>query len=110
MRPAFAGVLLYPSKMLYPDVLPLSSMLDAFFANGTDNSKKLRLFYIAFGWSVPLSRSHAGTPRCSRRAAFLVVARILQVATLIIAWTSGTGLPLTANVELLDECPQVRRS
>ncbi|KAI0030545.1 OPT oligopeptide transporter protein-domain-containing protein [Vararia minispora EC-137] len=42
------GVLLYPSKMLYPGVLPLASMLDAFFTKGVDNTKKLRLFYIAF--------------------------------------------------------------
>ncbi|KAI0317705.1 OPT oligopeptide transporter protein-domain-containing protein [Amylostereum chailletii] len=45
MRP----ILLYPSKMLYPGILPLTSMLDAFFKHGADNRKKLRLFYIVFG-------------------------------------------------------------
>ncbi|KAF7966571.1 hypothetical protein HWV62_37847 [Athelia sp. TMB] len=44
MRP----VLLYPSKMLYPGVLPLVSMFDAFFHDGANATKKLRLFYIAF--------------------------------------------------------------
>ena len=43
MRP----VLLYPSKMLYPGVLPLVSMFDAFFHDGANATKKLRLFYIA---------------------------------------------------------------
>ncbi|KZP23288.1 OPT superfamily oligopeptide transporter [Athelia psychrophila] len=45
MRP----ILLYPSKMLYPGVLPLVSMFDALFKDGTNATKKLRLFYIAFG-------------------------------------------------------------
>ncbi|KAI5116279.1 hypothetical protein M0805_005888 [Coniferiporia weirii] len=44
MRP----ILLYPSKMLYPGVLPLISMFDAFFKDGANAAKKLRLFYIAF--------------------------------------------------------------
>ncbi|KAF7973862.1 hypothetical protein HWV62_14070 [Athelia sp. TMB] len=44
MRP----ILLYPSKMLYPGVLPLVSMFDAFFHDGANATKKLRLFYIAF--------------------------------------------------------------
>ncbi|KZV71079.1 OPT superfamily oligopeptide transporter [Peniophora sp. CONT] len=44
------NVLLYPSKMLYPGILPLTSMLDAFFAKEATqtNKKKLRLFYWAF--------------------------------------------------------------
>jgi OPT family small oligopeptide transporter len=41
-------ILLYPSKMLYPGILPLVSMLDAFFKDGSNATKKLRLFYIAF--------------------------------------------------------------
>jgi len=41
-------VLLYPSKMLYPTVLPLVSMFDALFKNATEATKKLRLFWIAF--------------------------------------------------------------
>ncbi|KAI0256212.1 OPT oligopeptide transporter [Lactifluus subvellereus] len=49
MRP----ILLYPSKMLYPGVLPLVSMFDALYQNGTarhsdGNKKRLKLFYIAF--------------------------------------------------------------
>ncbi|KAI9452352.1 OPT oligopeptide transporter protein-domain-containing protein [Lactarius psammicola] len=49
MRP----ILLYPSKMLYPVVLPLVSMLDALYREGgtrksNDNKKRLKLFYIAF--------------------------------------------------------------
>ncbi|KAL5523449.1 hypothetical protein ACEPAG_7622 [Sanghuangporus baumii] len=42
------SILLYPSKMLYPGVLPLISMFDAFFGVGSNAKKKLRLFYIAF--------------------------------------------------------------
>ena len=34
--------------MLYPGVLPLISMFDAFFKNGSNSRKKLKLFYIAF--------------------------------------------------------------
>ncbi|KAI0268601.1 OPT oligopeptide transporter [Gloeopeniophorella convolvens] len=49
MRP----ILLYPSKMLYPGVLPLVSMFDAFYKEGDtrksdSNKKRLRLFYVAF--------------------------------------------------------------
>ncbi|KAH9040057.1 OPT oligopeptide transporter protein-domain-containing protein [Lactarius pseudohatsudake] len=49
MRP----VLLYPSKMLYPGVLPLVSMFDAFYQEGSTrksegNKKRLKLFYVAF--------------------------------------------------------------
>jgi hypothetical protein len=46
-------MLLYPSKMLYPGVLPLISMFDAFFNSGSAARKKLRLFYIAFFAYVP---------------------------------------------------------
>lgn len=42
-----SAILLYPSKMLYPGVLPLVSMFDAFFKDGANATKKLRLFYIA---------------------------------------------------------------
>lgn len=47
------AVLVYPTKMLYPNVLPLVSMLDAFHANtkasqSERNKKRLKLFYIAF--------------------------------------------------------------
>jgi len=42
------SILLYPSKMLYPGVLPLISMFDAFYKDGKSATKKLRLFYIAF--------------------------------------------------------------
>ncbi|KAI0305502.1 OPT oligopeptide transporter protein-domain-containing protein [Multifurca ochricompacta] len=49
MRP----ILLYPSKMLYPGVLPLVSMFDAFYQDGSSrksesNRKRLKLFYVAF--------------------------------------------------------------
>ncbi|KAH8985991.1 OPT oligopeptide transporter protein-domain-containing protein [Lactarius hatsudake] len=49
MRP----ILLYPSKMLYPGVLPLVSMFDAFYQEGNtrkseSNKKRLKLFYVAF--------------------------------------------------------------
>ena len=43
-----AAILLYPSKMLYPGVLPLISMFDAFYQHGSNARKKLKLFYIAF--------------------------------------------------------------
>ncbi|KAI0066210.1 OPT superfamily oligopeptide transporter [Artomyces pyxidatus] len=51
MRP----ILLYPSKMLYPGVLPLVSMFDAFYKDNSarqieSNKKRLRLFYIAFSF------------------------------------------------------------
>ncbi|KAI0057185.1 OPT superfamily oligopeptide transporter [Artomyces pyxidatus] len=42
------SMLLYPTKMLYPGVLPLISMFDAFFKDSANNKKRLRLFYIAF--------------------------------------------------------------
>ncbi|KAI0249949.1 OPT oligopeptide transporter protein-domain-containing protein [Lactifluus subvellereus] len=49
MRP----ILLYPSKMLYPDVLPLVSMVDTFYdeaksRQSKSNRKRLRLFYVTF--------------------------------------------------------------
>ncbi|KAG2148356.1 OPT oligopeptide transporter protein-domain-containing protein [Suillus cothurnatus] len=42
------GTLLYPSKMLYPIVLPLLSMFDALYEGGMAARKKLRVFYIVF--------------------------------------------------------------
>ncbi|KAG1866764.1 OPT oligopeptide transporter protein-domain-containing protein [Suillus subluteus] len=42
------GILLYPSKMLYPGVLPLLSMFDALYEGGMTARKKLRVFYIVF--------------------------------------------------------------
>ncbi|KAJ7126834.1 OPT oligopeptide transporter protein-domain-containing protein [Mycena epipterygia] len=44
----FRPVLLYPSKMLYPGVLPLVSMFDALYKDAAGAQKKLRLFWIAF--------------------------------------------------------------
>ncbi|KAF8833285.1 OPT superfamily oligopeptide transporter [Paxillus ammoniavirescens] len=43
------STLLYPSKMLYPGVLPLISMFDAFFQNGATARRKLTVFYMVFG-------------------------------------------------------------
>lgn len=43
-----AAILLYPSKMLYPGVLPLISMFDALYQHGPNARRKLKLFYIAF--------------------------------------------------------------
>ncbi|KAG9224893.1 hypothetical protein PTI98_009892 [Pleurotus ostreatus] len=45
----FRSVLLYPSKMLYPTVIPLVSMFDALYRDAQGATKKLRLFWIAFG-------------------------------------------------------------
>ncbi|KAG1875141.1 OPT oligopeptide transporter protein-domain-containing protein [Suillus tomentosus] len=42
------GILLYPSKMLYPGVLPLLSMLDAFYYDGIAARRKLKVFYFVF--------------------------------------------------------------
>lgn len=42
------SILLYPSKMLYPGVLPLLSMFDALYEGGMAARKKLRVFYIVF--------------------------------------------------------------
>ncbi|KAG6862465.1 hypothetical protein C0995_000011 [Termitomyces sp. Mi166 len=45
-----ATVLLYPSKMLYPGILPLASMLDTFFKESSSGvKKKFRIFWIVFG-------------------------------------------------------------
>ena len=44
----FSAALLYPSKMLYPPIIPLVSMLDALFRSATAASKKLRVFWITF--------------------------------------------------------------
>lgn len=43
------ATLLYPSKMLYPSVLPLISMLDAFFRDGPTAHRRLKVFYLVFG-------------------------------------------------------------
>ncbi|KIK49245.1 hypothetical protein CY34DRAFT_20247 [Suillus luteus UH-Slu-Lm8-n1] len=42
------GILLYPSKMLYPGVLPLLSMFDAFYRNGIEARQRLKVFYFVF--------------------------------------------------------------
>ncbi|KAN0076946.1 OPT oligopeptide transporter domain containing protein [Tylopilus felleus] len=42
-------ILLYPSKMLYPGVLPLVSMLDAFFRDGPTARRRIKVFYLVFG-------------------------------------------------------------
>jgi len=42
------GILLYPSKMLYPGVLPLLSMFDGLYEGGMAARKKLKVFYIVF--------------------------------------------------------------
>ncbi|OJA20503.1 hypothetical protein AZE42_11975 [Rhizopogon vesiculosus] len=42
------SILLYPSKMLYPGVLPLLSMFDALYEGGMAARKKLKVFYIVF--------------------------------------------------------------
>ncbi|KAG1732197.1 OPT oligopeptide transporter protein-domain-containing protein [Suillus paluster] len=42
------GILLYPTKMLYPGVLPLLSMFDALYEGGVAARKKLRVFYMVF--------------------------------------------------------------
>lgn len=55
------AILLYPSKMLYPGVLPLISMFDAFFKDSSNSRKKLRLFYVAFFLYVALWRFSSGT-------------------------------------------------
>ena len=47
-----AAILLYPSKMLYPCILPLVSMFDTFFKDTAAAQRKLKLFWIAFFWSV----------------------------------------------------------
>jgi hypothetical protein len=42
------GTLLYPTKMLYPGVLPLVSTMEALFKDAKQASKKLRVFYLGF--------------------------------------------------------------
>ncbi|KAG1891165.1 OPT oligopeptide transporter protein-domain-containing protein [Suillus subluteus] len=42
------GILLYPSKMLYPSVLPLLSMFDAFYRDGIEARQRLKVFYFVF--------------------------------------------------------------
>ncbi|KAG2041638.1 OPT oligopeptide transporter protein-domain-containing protein [Suillus americanus] len=42
------GILLYPSKMLYPGVLPLLSMFDAFYRDGIEARRRLKVFYFVF--------------------------------------------------------------
>ena len=46
------AILLYPSKMLYPGILPLVSMFDTLFKDATAAQRKLKLFWIAFFWLV----------------------------------------------------------
>jgi hypothetical protein len=47
------AILVYPSKMLYPSIVPLGSVLDAFHNKRSAsqyecNKKRLRMFYFAF--------------------------------------------------------------
>ncbi|KAG1827149.1 OPT oligopeptide transporter protein-domain-containing protein [Suillus subaureus] len=42
------GILLYPSKMLYPGILPLLSMFDALYRDGIEARKRLKVFYFVF--------------------------------------------------------------
>lgn len=42
------SILVYPSKMLYPSILPLVSMLDAFFRDGTATQRKIQVFWTVF--------------------------------------------------------------
>ncbi|KAF8557285.1 OPT superfamily oligopeptide transporter [Imleria badia] len=41
-------ILLYPSKMFYPAVLPLISMFDALFRDGPTARRRLKVFYFVF--------------------------------------------------------------
>jgi hypothetical protein len=43
-----SGILLYPSKMLYPGVLPLLSMFDAVYRDGIEARRRLKVFYFVF--------------------------------------------------------------
>ncbi|KAG8217851.1 OPT oligopeptide transporter [Butyriboletus roseoflavus] len=43
------STLVYPSKMLYPSILPLMSMLDIFFRDGANTRRRLNVFYLVFG-------------------------------------------------------------
>jgi len=58
-RPA---VLLYPSKMLYPGVLPLVTMLDTLFKDAAASQRKLKVFWITFFWLVA-AHWHVTSPR-----------------------------------------------
>ncbi|KAI6019141.1 OPT oligopeptide transporter protein-domain-containing protein [Pisolithus marmoratus] len=42
------SVLLYPSKMLYPSILPLVSMFDALFRDGSAAQRKIQVFWTVF--------------------------------------------------------------
>ncbi|KAI6039134.1 OPT oligopeptide transporter protein-domain-containing protein [Pisolithus marmoratus] len=42
------SVLLYPSKMFYPSILPLVSMFDALFQDGTAAQRKIQVFWAVF--------------------------------------------------------------
>ncbi|KAG1861314.1 OPT oligopeptide transporter protein-domain-containing protein [Suillus subluteus] len=42
------GILLYLSKMLYPSILPLLSMFDAFYRDGIKACQRLKVFYFVF--------------------------------------------------------------
>lgn len=42
------SILLYPSTMLYPTIIPLIAMFDAFFRSENTARRKLRVFYMAF--------------------------------------------------------------
>lgn len=49
------AILVYPSKMLYPSIIPLVSVLNAFHDNNKSsgsqyeyNKKRLRIFYFVF--------------------------------------------------------------
>ncbi|KAG6329472.1 hypothetical protein ID866_9617 [Astraeus odoratus] len=42
------SILLYPSKMFYPTVLPLASMLDTLFQDGKAAQRKIKIFWLAF--------------------------------------------------------------
>ena len=49
------AILLYPSKMLYPGILPLVSMFDTLFKDAAAAQRKLKIFWIAFFWLVVTS-------------------------------------------------------
>lgn len=42
------SVLVYPSKMFYPSILPLISMLDTFFRDRTATQRKIQVFWSVF--------------------------------------------------------------
>jgi hypothetical protein len=51
------AILLYPSKMLYPGILPLVSMFDTLFKDAAAAQRKLKLFWVAFFWLVAYNTS-----------------------------------------------------